>query len=210
MENKYNMDDKFDVSKEEKEEIEVLELWEPHADEIKDAKDRHVKWSKQTTNKFVIALVTLGALLLMGYAVFAQPLARNNDQYINGKWEIGFVDMIELNSLGIETHRGSYDFSYTAAEFQISLAPSGDEVIYELTIENKSNFDAIVSGVTVTPEVHEALSYTVSGINEGDRLDAKEKTKMRLSLKSKDLSMKGSIEVVMKVNVNFKQATSEN
>ena len=47
--------------KKDNEEIEVLELWEPHADEITDAKDRHIKMSKQSTNKIVIALVALGA-----------------------------------------------------------------------------------------------------------------------------------------------------
>ena len=39
------------------EDIEVLELWEPHVDEIKDAKDRHIKMSKKSTNKIVISFV---------------------------------------------------------------------------------------------------------------------------------------------------------
>ena len=60
MDNKFNMDDKFNLNDEQKdnkdEEIEVLELWEPHADEITDAKDRHIKMSKKTLRKQLIEL----------------------------------------------------------------------------------------------------------------------------------------------------------
>ena len=51
-------------------EIEVLEIWEPKADEIIDAKDRHIKMSKQSTNRIVITLVALAAFLIMWYSTF--------------------------------------------------------------------------------------------------------------------------------------------
>ena len=162
--------------------IEVLELWEPHPDEITDAKDRHVKWSKKTTNKIVIILVALGALLLMWYAVFAQPLADNNELYRDEEWQIGFTDMKELGSSG-NTNRSEYQFTDTSATFHVVLSAPRDEITYELTIENQSDFDAKVSGISISPSVMDnGFGYEVTGISIGDRLDAHEKTTMQFKI----------------------------
>ena len=45
---------------------------------------------KKLQIKIVIILVALGALLLMWYAVFAQPIADNNELYRDENWQIGF------------------------------------------------------------------------------------------------------------------------
>ena len=188
--------------------IEVLELWEPHPDEITDAKDRHVKWSKKTTNKIVIILVALGALLLMWYAVFAQPIADNNELYRDENWEIGFTDMKELGSSDKKKDRSEYSFTDTSATFHVVLSAPSDEITYELTIENQSDFDAKVSGITVSPAViGGGIGYEVTGIAVGDRLDAHEKTTMQLKVwYNNDLNTKKIVSQDIMVVVNYAQA----
>ena len=210
MDNNYNMDDKFKIEDNNKEdEIEVLELWEPHADEILDAKDRHVKWSKKTTNRVVILLVALAALLLMWYAVFAQPLASNNKQYQKeGVWDIQFTDMQDISTnKGLAT--GSYSFDKDIATFNVTFTEPGEEIVYELLIENKGELDVVVASINVVPEVieNDVITYKVENIAEGDRLDSKEKRKMKFSIKyngSGTHDEKFSKEIT--IHINYDQA----
>lgn len=210
MDNNYNMDDKFKIEDNNKEdEIEVLELWEPHADEILDAKDRHVKWSKKTTNWVVILLVALAALLLMWYAVFAQPLASNNKQYQKeGVWDIQFVDMQDISTnKGLAT--GSYSFDKDIATFNVTFTEPGEEIVYELLIENKGELDVVVASINVVPEVieNDVITYKVENIAEGDRLDSKEKRKMKFSIKYNGSGIhdeKFSKEIT--IHINYDQA----
>ncbi len=206
----YSMDnfDNDSSSNDKDDDIEVLELWEPHPDEITDAKDRHVKWSKKTTNKIVIILVALGALLLMWYAVFAQPIADNNELYRDENWKIGFTDMKELGSSDKKKDRSEYSFTDTSATFHVVLSAPSDEITYELTIENQSDFDAKVSGITVSPAViGGGIGYEVTGIAVGDRLDAHEKTTMQLKVwYNNDLNTKKIVSQDIMVVVNYAQA----
>lgn len=206
----YSMDnfDNDSSSNDKDDDIEVLELWEPHPDEITDAKDRHVKWSKKTTNKIVIILVALGALLLMWYAVFAQPIADNNELYRDENWQIGFTDMKELGSSDKKKERSEYSFTDTSATFHVVLSAPSDEITYELTIENQSDFDAKVSGITVSPAViGGGIGYEVTGIAVGDRLDAHEKTTMQLKVwYNNDLNTKKIVSQDIMVVVNYAQA----
>ena len=157
MDNKYNMDDKFNINEKDTEqkddEIEVLELWEPHADEITDSKDRHIKMSKKTTNRIVIVLVAIGALLLMWYSTFAQPLASNNEQYRqgDGTFDVHFTN-IELDESGIigtakEVKKPSLEDNSQKANFYVLFENAGDTIKYNLTVKNEGNVNAKVSWV---------------------------------------------------------------
>lgn len=162
--------------KKDNEEIEVLELWEPHADEITDAKDRHIKMSKQSTNKIVIALVALGAFLIMWYATFAQPLAFNARQQTadGGSWNIGFINMEVDDIVGGAKELGKPSFTNSKANFYISLSGPGDKIVYDLTIKNSGTIDAKVESIYIIPEnkPDDQIIYSVGGINLGDELKA--------------------------------------
>lgn len=166
---------KDDVKKD-NEEVEVLELWEPHADEIVDAKDRHIKMSKQSTNKIVIALVTLGALLIMWYSTFAQPLAFNARQQTtdDGSWNIGFTNMEISDIVGGAKELGKPSFTNNKANFYISLSGPGDKIVYDLTIKNNGTMDAKIESIYIIPEnkPDDQIIYSVGGINLGDELKA--------------------------------------
>ena len=191
MDNKFNMDDKFNLNDEQKdnkdEEIEVLELWEPHADEITDAKDRHIKMSKKTTNRIVIILVALGALLLMWYSTFAQPLASNNKQYQprDGKWDVHFSDIKLVEQIGGAKETDKPNSEYLVANFYVSFAKAGDTIVYDLTIKNDGSFDARLSCIKLPNVVNEPIIYSVSGIDYNDVLKAGETANMQVTAKYK-------------------------
>lgn len=174
-----------DKEKKDEEEIEVLELWEPHADEITDAKDRHIKMSKKSTNKIVIVLVLVGALLTIWYAVFAQPLAFDaNQETSNAKeWNIGFVDMQLSDVVGGAKELGKPSFTSTKANFYVSLTGPGDKIVYDLTIKNSGMINAKVENIDVTlnNKPGDQIIYSVGGIDEGDELKVGESTHMTVT-----------------------------
>ena len=194
----------------EKEDVEVLKLWEPHADEITDAKDRHIKMSKQSSNKIVIALVAIGAFLIMWYATFAQPLAFNVRQVDDGAWNIGFTDMEIADVTGDAKEISGHDFTSTKAKFYVSLTGPGDSIVYDLTIKNSGSLNAEVDSIYVVPasQPGDQIVYSVGGINVGDKLDAGESTHMTMTVMYNNNATKSeeSVRKDMSVIINYKQA----
>lgn len=193
------------------EDIEVLELWEPHVDEIKDAKDRHIKMSKKSTNKIVISFVIVGLLLTMWYAVFAQPLAFDAEQSSdNESWNIGFTDMKVADVVGGAKELENPSFTSTKANFYISLTGPGDKIVYDLTIKNTGTFNAKVDDIDIIPDnkPNDYIIYSVGGINLGDELKAGESTHMTVTAmynRNANVSL-DSVRKDMSVVINYTQA----
>lgn len=192
------------------EEIEVLELWEPHADEIIDAKDRRIKTSHQTTKKIIIVLAVCAALLIVWYAAFAQPLAYNAKQYMaDDSWNIGFTDMQISDVVGGAKEIGKPSFTSTKANFYISLSGPGDKIVYDLIIENNDTLDAVVDSIYIIPEnkPNDKIIYSVGGINLGDELKVGEKTHMTVTaMYNRNANTSGDVKKDMSVIINYKQA----
>ena len=209
MDNKDKLNKKDIVEKDENE-IEVLELWEPHADEITDAKDRHIKMSKQSTNKIVIVLVALGAFLVMWYATFAQPLAFNVRQAEqDGDWNIGFTDMKVVDIVGQAKEVSKHDFTSTKAVFSVSLVAAGDKIVYDLTIKNSGIINAVVDSIYIVPEndPNDTIIYSVDGINVGDKLKAGESTNMKVSiLYNSNATVNKTLSKTVSVIINYKES----
>lgn len=209
-ETKYNMDDKFsDEENKKDEEIEVLDLWEPHAEEITDAKDRHIKTSKKTTNRVVMVLVAVGALLLMWYATFAQPLASNNKQYEQrGTLNVDFLREYTVSKTGKVMEVKEPNFSNKKVNFYISFAEAGDKIVYNLTIQNKGNLDAKIKNID--PPINnlgDKILYSVSGVQIGDVLKAGQEAQMQFTAIYTGGVAKGeTYSKDMSVSIDYEQA----
>ena len=210
MNDKFNKDDTVRDENINDDEIETLELWEPHADEIKEAKDRHIKMSKQSTNKIVIILVAIGAVLIVWYATFAQPLGFNARQQAadSGAWNIGFINM-EINDIvGGAKELGKPSFTSNKANFYISLSGPGDKIVYNLTIKNSGTMDAKVDSIYIIPEnkPDDQIIYSVGGISLGDELKAGESVDMTVTaMYNRSASSATDVRKDMSVIINYAQ-----
>ena len=210
MDDKFNKDDTVRDENINDDEIETLELWEPHADEIKEAKDRHIKMSKQSTNKIVIILVAIGAFLIVWYATFAQPLGFNARQQAadSGAWNIGFINM-EINDIvGGAKELGKPSFTSNKANFYISLSGPGDKIVYNLTIKNSGTMDAKVDSIYIIPEnkPDDQIIYSVGGISLGDELKAGESVDMTVTaMYNRSASSATDVRKDMSVIINYAQ-----
>ena len=210
MNDKFNKDDTVRDENINDDEIETLELWEPHADEIKEAKDRHIKMSKQSTNKIVIILVAIGAVLIVWYATFAQPLGFNARQQAadSGAWNIGLINM-EINDIvGGAKELGKPSFTSNKANFYISLSGPGDKIVYNLTIKNSGTMDAKVDSIYIIPEnkPDDQIIYSVGGISLGDELKAGESVDMTVTaMYNRSASSATDVRKDMSVIINYAQ-----
>lgn len=201
-----------------KEEVEILSLFdEQDKEKLKKRdfsdSDRHVKNSKNTNNKYVILLVSLGALLMMWYTTFAQPLGFNNAQkqvsespYVS--WDIKFTDMYQKRKVGSAKEISSPSYSSTKANFHVSLSNPGDEITYNLTIKNAGTLNAKISSIYVLPEnsPEDAILYHVDGIKVGDYLDAGQSTNMTVTAKFNENSTVGNKNIKsVSVIINYVQ-----
>ena len=125
-----------------------------------------------------------------------------------GVWDIQFVDMQDISTnKGLAT--GSYSFDKDIATFNVTFTEPGEEIVYELLIENKGELDVVVASINVVPEVieNDVITYKVENIAEGDRLDSKEKRKMKFSIKYNGSGIhdeKFSKEIT--IHINYDQA----
>ena len=165
------------------EEIEVLEIWQPHVDEIKSAKDRHIKMSKQSVNKLVIILTVLAAFLIMWYSTFAQPLAFNVRQERIGNWEICFTDIYLDDTTGTAEEVHAPSNTCLNATFNVAFHTPGDSATYDVTITNSGDLDAELVSIVVNSnkEDQKFILYSVEGIDEGDVLKAGDSVHAKVS-----------------------------
>lgn len=195
------------MDKKNDEEVEVLDLWETKSDEIMSAKDRKIKPSRNTVKHWVIVFVTIGAFLVMWYAMFAQPLAYNNRQ-MNASWNISFTNMNVSSIVGNAKETKKPDYTSTKGSFFISLTGAGDKIVYDVEITNSGTLDAEVESIYVVPanQPNEQIIYSVSDISVGDELKAGASTTMKVTaMYNNNSTNKGPIRKDMSVIVNYKQ-----
>ena len=123
---------------------------------------------------FIGVLLAVIVLMAIGYAALGTTLNINGVSNITSNWDILFTDMKK-----VEHNRGkdvSSSFDATTATFDVELQSPGDYVEYTLTVENQGTLDAILSSILSTNlDASSTIIYSVSGVQEGDILLAKEK-----------------------------------
>lgn len=129
---------------------------------------------------FVIGTL-LAAIVLMsvGYAALAQVLTINGTANISADWDVEITGITEGTLTGATTQTITSDA--TSATFNVDLAYPGATATYEINIENKGTIDAVLESITGVDAANSALptevQYSVTGVAEGDALDAKATTK---------------------------------
>lgn len=189
-----------------KEDVEVLQVWEPHEDRPTKFSDRVIRDSDKSKKKKVLLVGILAFFAIFVYAVFAQPLAHNAKQITN-TWNISFTDMYLQEKQGNVTELSSPSYNSTKANFYISMTGSGDKITYDLTITNSGSLDAEVDSIYIIPENQpgDSILYYTNGIDVGDILKAGESTHLTVTAAYNPSATSSSSRKDMSVIINYKQ-----
>ena len=174
----------------------------------------------EARNKNILIGALLAVILIMGvgYAAFAQQLTINGNASITSNWQVEMTEIEATSTNGTGADVVSADkgvdggtalLNATTAQFKADLKSPGDSVTYTVTVENKGNIDAEVGSITFT-EGNEAapISYSYTGINEGDPLNASGNTTFTVTV-TYDESVESQPEITdntVTMTINYVQA----
>ncbi len=126
-------------------------------------------------NKIIILIFFLIAIVLMavGYSTFATDFTINGTAEITGIWDVRITN-ITATQVTDGCDAGTPTFTKDSINFSAKLNKPGDEIIYEVTIENLGTIDAELQTIIFTEEIDgiEEINYTTSelkkDLNVGD------------------------------------------
>ena len=126
-------------------------------------------------NKKIILIAFLLTLILMtvGYSTFATDFTINGTAEITGEWDVRITN-ITPTKVPDGCDAGTPTFTKDSINFSAKLNKPGDEIIYEVTIENLGTINAELQTIIFTEEIDgiEEINYTTSelkkDLNVGD------------------------------------------
>ena len=163
-----------------------------------------IKSERDKRNYIIIALCAILVVMGVGYAAFSSLLTINGTANITNSWCVGF-DSTKTNTYqitkGVATGTnpsGTMTYSGTACETNykpvVTLASTfhqpGDQIVYTLTIKNKSSVTAAIKSITVDGDSVTSnetktkgnITYIVN-MPEDTTLDTNEETTMTVTVK---------------------------
>ena len=137
-------------------------------------------------HKYILLIFIFFLVIVMsvGYATFATELNIDGKTTIIGEWNVKISD-IKVIKVCEECDAGSPSFTDTTATFEASLVKPGDEIVYELTIENAGLIDAKLANVIFfAKENNEIIDYKTTPL--ATELLKGESTKLQITIKYRD------------------------
>ncbi len=127
-------------------------------------------------HKMIILIAFLATIILMtvGYSTFATDFSIKGTTEITGEWDVRITN-IKAIQVPKGCDAGTPTFTKDSATFSAKLNKPGDEIIYEVTIENLGTIDAELQTIIFTEEIDgiEEINYTTSelkkDLNVGDK-----------------------------------------
>lgn len=157
-------------------------------------------------NIITIALVAAICIMSIGYAALTQQMIVNTGSKVTGVWDISIQNLYTASTTGTAT---VLDLANTelSASFEVELLQPGDKAIIAIPIKNNGNIPAKLKKLTITEEGTDAISYTVSGLNENDDLAAGATAEIRIEAYyvSASSTTADSNYKTINVNLNFTQ-----
>ena len=111
--------------------------------------------------------------MAVGYSTFATDFTIDGTAEITGEWDVRITN-ITATQVPDGCDAGTPTFTKDSINFSAKLNKPGDEIIYEVTIENLGTIDAELQTIIFTEEIDgiEEINYTTSelkkDLNVGD------------------------------------------
>ena len=140
--------------------------------------------TRKKKNLLIGGLLAIVLIMAVGYAAFATNLNINSTAETTSTWDIEIISISANSNATCSdntnpstcTTKGDISHSITnnnlTANFNAALIAPGDSVVYTIQVQNKGTLDATLSTLTQTDSNNPAITFTVSGIQEGDTLAA--------------------------------------
>ena len=127
-------------------------------------------------------LCTLVAIMTVGYALLAQQLNINGRASIDSTWKVEITNITEKDIVGDATSKETPSYTSTTANFSVGLIQPGDSITYDIEVTNSGTLDAVLESINVSMDENDAITYTTSGVQQGDKLGVGEKATLTVKV----------------------------
>lgn len=132
---------------------------------------------KEKKNVLIIALLVAIIAMAVGYAALGETLTITGTGNINVEWDVQ-IESITAGTLTGATVTSAEKTGNTTASFDVDLAYPGASATFEVVAKNYGTINAAFDGFSdltaKNAEAPDYITYTVTGITEGDVLSANE------------------------------------
>ena len=165
---------------------------------------------RRKNNLIIISLCAVLVLMGIGYAAFSSQLQINGTSNISSNWDIRITN-IESELIGAtDVSEPTYDNTNGLyASFHTGLSKPGDYALYTITIENRGDIDATLTGIEISDSNNPAIVFETSGTEEGDNLlqGAKDELIVKVSYSDNVTSEPENKTSNITVTLTYEQAT---
>lgn len=159
----------------------------------------------------MIVLVVMVCVMTTGYAILRQGLSISGTSSIDSTWKVEVMNIEESNIVGDAKSAETPSYTSTTAKFRVSLLNPGDSITYKIKVKNGGTLNAKVDSYSIEIDENDAIIYEVSGLEDGDLLDAGAENTISIKVSFKEGYI-GQPEVTtkdIKVIVNYVQNIKE-
>ena len=171
---------------------------------------------KQVEKKYIIlgSLCALVLMLVVGYAAFNTVLKIKGTSNISSNWDIRITNITEKNIVGIastsideEGNKKISGVGTLTATFETNLVSPSDSIEYDVTVSNKGNLNAKLDKITISESDNNAITFTPSGLSEGDVLNAGSNAVLTVKVEYNDVTSQPEKTIgTLKVTLDYSQA----
>ena len=130
--------------------------------------------NKKAGKNTVIGFLVVAILIMAaGYALLSSQLKITGTAGVTSSWNVAITAITEGTAIGTARNRTPASSTGTTATFDVELQKPGDSMTYDVTISNKGSLNAVLDSMVITEGIggSEAITYSVTGVTKGTRLD---------------------------------------
>ena len=141
------------------------------------------KFNSTQRNYLIIGLCAILVIMGVGYAAFSSQLKITGTSNIDSTWSVKITSITPTDIIGEAKDKPEItDYTDTTATFGTSLKLPNDSITYNIVIENQGSLDAKLDTISKTDTNNSAISFEISGVEEGDLLKAGENVTMKVKV----------------------------
>ena len=164
---------------------------------------------RQKNNIIIASLCAIVVLMGVGYAAFSTQLRINGTSSISSNWNVLITDITSGSIVGDASNAEEPTHTNTTATFKTNLVSPGDSITYTITVANRGNIDAVLTGIDVNTGSNPAIKFETTGIKTGDTLLQSESAELyvKVTYSNSVTSQPENTSSTITVTLNYEQAT---
>ena len=122
---------------------------------------------RRKKNLLIISLCVMLFVMGIGYSAFSSKLDINSSSSVTSNWDIEITNVAFKSKVGYAEEVAS-SFDKTSANVSASFTSPGDTIVYDVTVSNKGNINAVLDYIKIKMSEQDIIHFKIDGINSNE------------------------------------------